>query len=79
VAYEYDLYRETGSAIERDGLRRVLMDPATKLPLRIEHAGSSTETRHYSENVKIARPIVPQPPPIPTVPFEEFRRRLFKE
>jgi hypothetical protein len=81
MAYEYDLYLETGSAIERDGLRRVLVDPATRLPLRIEHAsrfGVSTEIRHYSENVKIARPIVPQPPPIPTVPFEEFRLRLFK-
>jgi hypothetical protein len=36
------------------------------------------ETRHYNEAVTIGRPIVPQPPPIPTVPFEEFRRRLFE-
>ena len=71
----------------RDGLRRVLVNPATKLPLRIEHAtrfGAQVETRQYQEGLRIEPPVVPpsvEPPsaPLPDVSFDELRRRLFRE
>jgi hypothetical protein len=82
LVYEYDFYVDTRSARERDGLRRILVNPATELPVRIEHAsrfGARVETRQYEEGLRIDAPFVPPPPPIPIVPFEEFRRRLFQE
>lgn len=81
-AYEYDYYADTNSARERVDARRVLVNPVTGLPVRIEQTtgfGLKIETRRYDETLKIEQPvekIAPLPLP-PAVPFDEFRRRLF--
>jgi hypothetical protein len=87
LVYEYDLYLDWDGARMRDGLRRVLVNPATRLPMRIEHAtriGQQVETRQYQEGLRIEPPVVPPSEAIPParppdVPFDEFRRRLFRE
>lgn len=80
--YEYDFYDDIDSARQRGGMRRVLVDPATLLTLRVEHEtnfGSRSEVRHYDAALTIKPPIAPALPVPPAAPFEEFRRRLFQQ
>jgi hypothetical protein len=82
LIYEYDVYAETGSAKERMGMRRMLIDGATERPVRIEHDmryGKRTETRDYGADVRIEDPAVSPPPALPRIPFEDVQRRRFPQ
>lgn len=65
AVYEYDFYVDEDGVINRSAMRRVLVDSATRLPVRVEHVGArsepQSEVRRYDPALTVRPPVVDTP------------------